>query len=668
MTMRPWHYGVAFGALLAVLLGAMGWVSWTAVRLDRAQVDAAEKSAFEENVRLALWRMETVATPILIRESARPYFVYSSFYPAERAYNRMFQELPHQDVLVPSPLLKEPTPQVLLHFQIGPDGTMTSPEAAEGPMRTLAVRAYDNEASLDQASARLAQLRGKLNRARLLAELPAVPESPVLVDPAVVADAASSTELRSPVATLALPAANALPAAANAPRQPMRQQAAAQQSLQIAQQVEREQQDRSEYEYNVRNVQRFEGQQRVNPRLNAPLDSSWRSSPEGKKTATPDVVKTKPATAPPVRPVVEGMMTALWVDGALVLARCVRVNGGEYVQGCWLNWPEIKVDLLRRVGDLLADADLAPATGGAGERGARLLAGLPVRLIAAQPVFPARSSLSPVQYSLAVAGCGALLALVAVGALLLGAVSLGERRGAFVSAVTHELRTPLTTFRMYSEMLVEGMVTDEEKRKRYLQTLCAEGNRLSHLVENVLSFARLERGRYRGHREVLTARTVFERVRERLAQRAGQAGMTLVVEDNAESLDVAFGADMGAVEQVLFNLVDNAAKYAARAADKRIELRALAGGGTVRLRVRDHGPGVEADELRRLFRPFHKSAKHAAESAPGVGLGLALSRRLARQMGGDLVVCPEIHDGACFELRLPLTRLHERLANGNAGR
>jgi signal transduction histidine kinase len=206
---------------------------------------------------------------------------------------------------------------------------------------------------------------------------------------------------------------------------------------------------------------------------------------------------------------------------------------------------------------------------------------------------------------------------------------------------------------MYSEMLAEGMVTDEEKRKRYLLTLCAEGSRLSHLVENVLSFARLERGRYRGHREVVTARAVFERIRERLVQRAEQAGMSLSVGDGVEALDVGFSADMGAVEQILFNLVDNAAKYAARAADKRIELLADVGGGMVRLRVRDHGPGVEAVERRRLFRPFHKSAKHAAESAPGVGLGLALSRRLARQMGGDLVVCSDVGDGACFELRLP---------------
>ena len=81
--------------------------------------------------------------------------------------------------------------------------------------------------------------------------------------------------------------------------------------------------------------------------------------------------------------------------------------------------------------------------------------------------------------------------------------SLSERRGAFVSAVTHELRTPLTTLRMYTEMLADGMVPDEPRRRSYLQTLRAEADRLGHLVENVLAYSRLERNR-RGLRAVTT--------------------------------------------------------------------------------------------------------------------------------------------------------------------
>jgi signal transduction histidine kinase len=249
-----------------------------------------------------------------------------------------------------------------------------------------------------------------------------------------------------------------------------------------------------------------------------------------------------------------------------------------------------------------------------------------------------------------------LVAGAAVAVMVMGVVSLSERRGAFVSAVTHELRTPLTTFRMYSEMLAEGMVADEAKRRRYLDTLCAEGSRLSHLVENVLSYARLERGRHRGHTETVPVGDLLERMRERLARRAEQAGLSLVVDAGAAA-DIPLEVDVSAVEQILFNLVDNAAKYAAGAADKRIEILASRVGRQVAVRVRDHGPGIARAEAKRLFRPFRKSAQHAAESAPGVGLGLALSRRLAGQMGGGLRVCPSHDgDGACLELLLPVGR------------
>jgi signal transduction histidine kinase len=104
------------------------------------------------------------------------------------------------------------------------------------------------------------------------------------------------------------------------------------------------------------------------------------------------------------------------------------------------------------------------------------------------------------------------------------------------------------------------------------------------------------------------------------------------------------------------NLVDNACKYASRAADRRIHLRARVADGRAELAVCDHGPGVPSEDLGRLFQAFSKSAHQAAASAPGIGLGLALSRRLARDMGGDLRLEAAPGEGACFVLSLPLAR------------
>ena len=73
------------------------------------------------------------------------------------------------------------------------------------------------------------------------------------------------------------------------------------------------------------------------------------------------------------------------------------------------------------------------------------------------------------------------------------------------------------------------------------------------------------------------------------------------------------------------------------------------------LRVRDHGQGISAESAKRLFKPFSKSAQEAAHSAPGIGLGLALCRRLSRSIGGDLRLVTNVTRGACFELRLPLS-------------
>jgi signal transduction histidine kinase len=218
--------------------------------------------------------------------------------------------------------------------------------------------------------------------------------------------------------------------------------------------------------------------------------------------------------------------------------------------------------------------------------------------------------------------------------------------------VTHELRTPLTTFRLYTEMLDEGMVVGADSQRSYLKTLRAEADRLGHLVENVLAFARLERGRAADGREVVAPAELLDRLVPRLASRARQAGMELLV--GPVETEARVRVDLSVVDQILSNLVDNAVKYAGDAPDRRIHLDVWPAGRWLTVCVRDHGRGLSPGVYRRLFRPFSKSAHEAAHSAPGVGLGLALSRRLARTLGGDLRLQANGPLGACFELTLPL--------------
>jgi signal transduction histidine kinase len=363
-----------------------------------------------------------------------------------------------------------------------------------------------------------------------------------------------------------------------------------------------------------------------------------------------------PAAAPHESPVASAL-TAVWVGDDLVLAKRVERGAGEALEGVRLDGPGVRAWLLAGVRDLLPLAGLFPLRQGEAADPGRRLALLPLRLdpgpLPASPAAP--EGPSAVRLGLVAAFTAVLLSTAAAALLLTASLRLARRRADFVSAVTHELRTPLTTFRLYSEMLADDMVPGAERRA-YLDTLRDEAARLGHLVENVLAFARLERGRKRMTVEEIGLGELVGEAASRLAQRAERDGLGLDVEVSPAATAARVRIDRLSVERILQNLVDNACKYGRSAAASRLQLTARLGDRGAVLTLRDHGRGLPRDRWgrRRLFRPFHRSAEQAAGAEPGIGLGLALSRRLARGFGGDLRVVEPAGGGAAFELRLPL--------------
>ncbi len=591
---RPWKTWLAFGACLAVGLAAMGWLSLAALRLDAAERAVRRRADAEESVRLALWRMESVLAPLLAQESGRPPAEYASFPRIERAFGKSLSPLAPGAVVSASPLLSFRSPFVRLHFEAGPKDRIASPQSPVESERALAERIL-GAGRISEADARLAEFR------RLV--------QPIALE-AYMSKADPPTR---GLALLAPPDPNPQEAFGPGLAKVQREQAAQHQDVQ------------SSREFGSRAGRVKVASSGDNLILNDP-DQAFAAPNEG------------------------AGLQPLWIDRTLVLARRISRGKGSVIQGCWLDWEAIRRALLDEVRDLLPAAKLVAASPGPSSEPGRRLASLPVRLESGEVPTPPLPP-SPLRIVLGAAWAGILLAGAAVAALLHGAVSLSERRGAFVSAVTHELRTPLTTFRMYSEMLSLGMVP-EERRAEYLSTLQSESNRLSALVENVLAYARLERGRLGDRARVVGLDALVSGCRERLAARAAPAGFSLEISGvPSEALDVR--ADPGAVDQILFNLVDNACKYAAGASDRRLHLEAERAGRGAIIRVRDHGPGLPPEQVRRLFTPFSKSAREAAESAPGVGLGLALSWRLARAMGGELRLESTTPGGVAFVLRLP---------------
>jgi signal transduction histidine kinase len=640
--MRPRHIWLVFGLCFLVLLTAMGWVSWTTLRLDDAQRRAAQLAEQEEQVRLALWRMDSSLAPLFLEETARPYQHYEAFPTVSRAYKKGGSSYAEGDVLTPSPLLTYRPAHVLLHFQFAPGSPIASPQVPPSAQRGLAERNYTTSENLELATQRLAQLTQLLEGS---GSVPIqTPSSTSTTFSSVRAPASAPVNNLNLLMLKASLATNPAPAAAAWPTPPNAQ--AGVQSKQVIQTAQ-EQVSRSAAELNARANLYQQSQNRVQ------LANDAGNSGLG-NTLNPAANRLK-----------EGLFAPVWLGRELMLVRRVELGqdtskqlaGNRTVfQGCWLNWPELKRSLLTGVSDLFPEGDLEPAESNGGGLLARTLAAIPARFSPGPvPIAAVLPVWSPIRFSLVLAWSCVLLAGAAVAVLLHGTVSLSERRAAFVSAVTHELRTPLTTFKMYSEMLAADMVSDQQKRRQYLETLCGEANRLGHLVENVLAYARLERGSARQRLEPVPLQQLVQRVKERLEQRAHHAGATFVAELTPAASTAVVHADVSAVEQILFNLVDNACKYGVQEADNKVlRLKADVHQGKATLSVRDYGPGIPTGETKRLFEPFHKSADEAAHSAPGVGLGLALCRRLSRAMGGELVFDRSTTPGACFVLTLPL--------------
>jgi signal transduction histidine kinase len=238
--------------------------------------------------------------------------------------------------------------------------------------------------------------------------------------------------------------------------------------------------------------------------------------------------------------------------------------------------------------------------------------------------------------------------LLAVYRMVGVAIHFAERRNNFVSAVTHELKTPLTAIRMYGEMLRDGLVGAEDKRLEYYGTITDESERLSRLIDNVLEFARLERGTREMNWTVGSVGPILEEAAEKLRAHAGREGFWIALEVEADLPAVRFDRD--ALLQVLFNLVDNAMKYARAARDRSIALEARRRGAGVLVSVRDYGPGVSGGHLARIFEPFYRGGDERTRTTRGTGIGLALVKDLSERM--DAAVSGANADGGGFCVRL----------------
>jgi signal transduction histidine kinase len=243
-----------------------------------------------------------------------------------------------------------------------------------------------------------------------------------------------------------------------------------------------------------------------------------------------------------------------------------------------------------------------------------------------------------------------LLVAIFVGSWLIVAdlkrqLELARQKTDFVSNVSHELKTPLTSIRMFSELLAEERVVDRDKQRSYLGIIHAETARLTRLINNVLDFARMERGEKQYH---FTAVDLVEIVSETVASyrpHLESAGFSLEISLPEESMQCR--ADRDAIAQVLLNLLSNAEKYSPERKELFVELKKNAG-GDAELSVMDRGMGVPDNDREKIFEQFYRAHDSLGSGIQGSGLGLTLARQIARTHGGDISHRPREGGGSCF--------------------
>ena len=250
-----------------------------------------------------------------------------------------------------------------------------------------------------------------------------------------------------------------------------------------------------------------------------------------------------------------------------------------------------------------------------------------------------------------------LVAAIVSGGSLVAAdvrrqMRLAQQKTDFVSNVSHELKTPLTSIRMFADLLAEKRVPDEERQATYLRIIAAEAARLTRLINNVLDFARQERGAPPGEHRACDLVNAARDVVETCGPHLEAAGISFQCEIEAESLPIR--GDQDALAQIILNLVSNAEKYGGSDVLVRVRRQETSAGALGCVDMLDRGPGIPAKQVRTVFEPFQRLDDSLSSGIPGSGLGLTLARRMARAHGGDVTYSARAGGGSCFTLTVPL--------------
>jgi two-component system, OmpR family, phosphate regulon sensor histidine kinase PhoR len=216
----------------------------------------------------------------------------------------------------------------------------------------------------------------------------------------------------------------------------------------------------------------------------------------------------------------------------------------------------------------------------------------------------------------------------------------------FVANVSHEMRTPLTVIQAMAETLLDEPDVEEERRRRYLENIVSEVDRLSTISSDLLVLSTAESTPIRKHACDLAE--VFHTTLEQLRSRAVSKGLEIAFE-GPDSLLIE--ANSHQMKQVAINLIENAINYTQ---EGHIVVRVGADEGQARIEVEDTGVGIASEHLARIFERFHRIDKARSRATGGTGLGLSIVKHIVEAHGGQVTVDSGLNRGSTFMVRLPI--------------
>ncbi|MBT3244987.1 MAG: HAMP domain-containing histidine kinase [Bacteroidetes bacterium] len=259
-----------------------------------------------------------------------------------------------------------------------------------------------------------------------------------------------------------------------------------------------------------------------------------------------------------------------------------------------------------------------------------------------------------------------IILIISIGLLLVFRAlakeyQLANLKSEFISTVSHEFKSPITSIRQMSEMLMQGRMRSEERKLDYYSSMLAQSEQLSHLVNNILDFSRLEEGEKKYRMEDCDLIKSIQKVIDLLLIKNRQAGFKIDFRHPDQLNPVK--ADCNGIIQVVYNLLDNAIKYSGQKRKVEVELTPI--NNQVVIRVIDFGFGMSKKDIRRIFSRFYRSDVVILKGINGSGIGLAIVKRIVQAHAGRIEVISEPGKGSTFTLMLPYESIQNHEKNTN---